>query len=71
MEMNNKETRRVVIGITAHVDAGKTTLADAWMVPPADQQKFRLLFLRLRIDCKNQHIHSHRWTLIISGPVLC
>lgn len=29
MEMNNKETRRVVIGITAHVDAGKTTLAEA------------------------------------------
>ena len=31
MEMNNKETRRVVIGITAHVDAGKPTLAEAML----------------------------------------
>lgn len=53
MEMNNKETRRVVIGITAHVDAGKTTLAEAMLYRTGQLRKLG------RVDHGNAAMDSH------------
>ena len=53
MEMNNKETRRVVIGITAHVDAGKTTLAEAMLYRTGQLRKLG------RVDHGSAAMDSH------------
>ena len=53
MEMNNKETRRVVIGITAHVDAGKTTLAEAMLYRTGQLRKLG------RVDYGSAAMDSH------------
>lgn len=53
MEMNNKETRRVVIGITAHVDAGKTTLAEAMLYRTGQLRKLG------RVDHGSTAMDSH------------
>lgn len=53
MEMNNKETRRVVIGITAHVDAGKTTLAEAMFYRTGQLRKLG------RVDHGSAAMDSH------------
>ncbi|HBL64035.1 MAG TPA: translation elongation factor G [Oscillibacter sp.] len=51
--MNNKETRRVVIGITAHVDAGKTTLAEAMLYRTGQLRKLG------RVDHGSAAMDSH------------
>lgn len=53
MEMNNKESRRVVIGITAHVDAGKTTLAEAMLYRTGQLRKLG------RVDHGSAAMDSH------------
>lgn len=53
MEMNNKETHRVVIGITAHVDAGKTTLAEAMLYRTGQLRKLG------RVDHGSAAMDSH------------
>lgn len=53
MEMNNKETRRVVIGIIAHVDAGKTTLAEAMLYRTGQLRKLG------RVDHGSAAMDSH------------
>lgn len=53
MEINNKETRRVVIGITAHVDAGKTTLAEAMLYRTGQLRKLG------RVDHGSAAMDSH------------
>lgn len=53
MEMNNKGTRRVVIGITAHVDAGKTTLAEAMLYRTGQLRKLG------RVDHGSAAMDSH------------
>lgn len=53
MEMNNKETRRVVIGITAHVDAGKTTLAESMLYRTGQLRKLG------RVDHGSAAMDSH------------
>ena len=53
MEMNNKENRRVVIGITAHVDAGKTTLAEAMLYRTGQLRKLG------RVDHGSAAMDSH------------
>ncbi len=53
MEMNNKETRWVVIGITAHVDAGKTTLAEAMLYRTGQLRKLG------RVDHGSAAMDSH------------
>lgn len=53
MEMNNKETRQVVIGITAHVDAGKTTLAEAMLYRTGQLRKLG------RVDHGSAAMDSH------------
>lgn len=53
MEMNNKETRRVVIGITAHVDAGKTTLAEVMLYRTGQLRKLG------RVDHGSAAMDSH------------
>lgn len=53
MEMNNKETRRVVIGVTAHVDAGKTTLAEAMLYRTGQLRKLG------RVDHGSAAMDSH------------
>lgn len=53
MEINNKETRRVVIGITAHVDAGKTTLAEAMLYRTGQLRKLG------RVDHGSATMDSH------------
>ena len=53
METNNKETRRVVIGITAHVDAGKTTLAEAMLYRTGQLRKLG------RVDHGSAAMDSH------------
>ena len=53
MEMNNNETRRVVIGITAHVDAGKTTLAEAMLYRTGQLRKLG------RVDHGSAAMDSH------------
>lgn len=53
MEMNNKETRRVVNGITAHVDAGKTTLAEAMLYRTGQLRKLG------RVDHGSAAMDSH------------
>ena len=53
MEMNNKETRRVVIGITAHVDAGRTTLAEAMLYRTGQLRKLG------RVDHGSAAMDSH------------
>ena len=53
MEMNNKETRRVVIGITAHVDAGKTTLSEAMLYRTGQLRKLG------RVDHGSAAMDSH------------
>lgn len=53
MEMNNKETRRVVIGITARVDAGKTTLAEAMLYRTGQLRKLG------RVDHGSAAMDSH------------
>lgn len=53
MEMNNKETRRVVIGITAHVDAGKTTLVEAMLYRTGQLRKLG------RVDHGSAAMDSH------------
>ena len=53
MEMSNKETRRVVIGITAHVDAGKTTLAEAMLYRTGQLRKLG------RVDHGSAAMDSH------------
>lgn len=53
MEMNNKETRRVVIGNTAHVDAGKTTLAEAMLYRTGQLRKLG------RVDHGSAAMDSH------------
>ena len=53
MEMNDKETRRVVIGITAHVDAGKTTLAEAMLYRTGQLRKLG------RVDHGSAAMDSH------------
>lgn len=53
MEMDNKETRRVVIGITAHVDAGKTTLAEAMLYRTGQLRKLG------RVDHGSAAMDSH------------
>lgn len=53
MEINSKETRRVVIGITAHVDAGKTTLAEAMLYRTGQLRKLG------RVDHGSAAMDSH------------
>ena len=53
MEMNNKETRRVVIGIIAHVDAGKTTLAETMLYRTGQLRKLG------RVDHGSAAMDSH------------
>ena len=53
MEMNNKETRRVVIGNTAHVYAGKTTLAEAMLYRTGQLRKLG------RVDHGSAAMDSH------------
>ena len=53
MDTNSNQARRVVIGITAHVDAGKTTLAEAMLYRTGQLRKLG------RVDHGSAAMDSH------------